>query len=247
LAGRHDEAIADAERLLASPRVVMRDDVATSILAGVLVDAGQYDRAAITADNALERWRADAAPELFGITDALRARATIDRLAGDYASAAEYLEQIRPILDDQVAHLVAVLVVIETAALEVATGCAVDAVRRLDRLDVDARMAAADPRMLDKIAAAREQAKAAISTSVASPPPRLDTTVRGRQQLTDRELVVLRSLSSYLTLPELASELHISRNTIKTQVAAVYRKLGASSRSEAVELGRELGLVGSGR
>ena len=66
-----------------------------------------------------------------------------------------------------------------------------------------------------------------------------------RQQLTDRELVVLRYLSSHLTLPELAGELYVSRNTIKTQVAAVYRKLGASSRSEAVELGRELGLVGS--
>jgi LuxR family transcriptional regulator, maltose regulon positive regulatory protein len=69
----------------------------------------------------------------------------------------------------------------------------------------------------------------------------------GGQHLTDRELVVLRFLASHLTLPELASKLSVSRNTIKTQVAAVYRNFGASSRSEAVELGRELGLVASAR
>ena len=229
--------------------MVLRDDVAISILAGVLADAGQYERAAATADRALDLWRADGAPELFGMTDALRARATVDRLAGEYESAAEHLERTEVILEGQVAHLVGVLVAIETAALDVATGRAVDAVRRLDGLDVDARMAAADPRLLDKIAAARKlaAAAAATTTTAAAPSPRPDTTTRGRQQLTDRELVVLRFLSSHLTLPELASELYVSRNTIKTQVAAVYRKLGATSRSEAVELGRELGLVGSGR
>ena len=93
LVGRHDEAIDDAERLLAAPRMVLRDDVAISILAGVLADAAQYERAAITADRALDRWQADGAPELFGMTDALRVRATIDRLAGEYSSAAEHLER----------------------------------------------------------------------------------------------------------------------------------------------------------
>jgi LuxR family maltose regulon positive regulatory protein len=63
------------------------------------------------------------------------------------------------------------------------------------------------------------------------------------QHLTDRELVALRFLASHLRLPEAASELSGPRNPIKTQVAAVYRKLGASWRSEAVELG----LVGSTR
>jgi LuxR family maltose regulon positive regulatory protein len=48
----------------------------------------------------------------------------------------------------------------------------------------------------------------------------------GRQHLTRRELVVLRALTSHRTLPELAGELFVSRHTIKTQVAAIYRKLG---------------------
>jgi LuxR family maltose regulon positive regulatory protein len=249
LVGRHDEAIGHAERLLAAERSTLRDDIATSVLAGVLADAGQYERAAITADRALERWRADGAPELFGMADALRARATIDRQARDFASAAEHLEQAETILDGQVAHLVRVLVVIECAELEAATGHAAEAVRRLDRLDIDARTGGGDRRLTDKIAAARHAIAADANPAAAAPAPasRPARAPTGQQNLTDRELVVLRFLASHLTLPELASELLVSRNTIKTQVAAVYRKLGASSRSEAVDLGRQLGLVGSGR
>jgi LuxR family maltose regulon positive regulatory protein len=54
---------------------------------------------------------------------------------------------------------------------------------------------------------------------------------------------VLKSLRSHLTLGEIAGELYISRNTVKTQVAAVYRKLHASTRTEAVRTGRLLGLL----
>ena len=243
--GRHDEAIDHAEHILASERTVLRDDIATSVLAGVLVDAEHYERAAIVADHALQHWNADGAPALFGIVDALRARATIDRLAGDFDSAAVHLEQAGLILDGQTAHLVNTLVVIESADLDVATGHIAEAVTRLDRLDVDVRMLNADPRLLDKVAAARQRAVAATTGSASA--TRSRAVLPGRQQLTERELVVLRYLTSHLTYPELASELMVSRNTIKTQVAAVYRKLGASSRSDAVEIGRGLGLVGASR
>ncbi|HKA02865.1 MAG TPA: hypothetical protein VKD67_01010 [Acidimicrobiales bacterium] len=50
-----------------------------------MVDAGHHDRAAIVVDWALDRWRADGAPEIFGIVDAPRARAILDRHAGRYA------------------------------------------------------------------------------------------------------------------------------------------------------------------
>lgn len=55
------------------------------------------------------------------------------------------------------------------------------------------------------------------------------------ETLTLAELRVLRFLPSYLTLGQIAARLHVSTNTVKTQAHAVYRKLGVSSRSGAVE------------
>jgi ATP/maltotriose-dependent transcriptional regulator MalT len=57
------------------------------------------------------------------------------------------------------------------------------------------------------------------------------------------EVRVLQLLPTHLSLGEIAEELHVSRNTVKTQVAATYRKLGAGTRTAAVERGRELGLL----
>ena len=52
--------------------------------------------------------------------------------------------------------------------------------------------------------------------------------------LTPRELEVLRRLQGTQTLREIASDLYVSHNTVKTITLSVYRKLGAHSRSEAV-------------
>ena len=61
--------------------------------------------------------------------------------------------------------------------------------------------------------------------------------------LTPAELRLLPMLSTHLSFKEIGERLHVSRNTIKTQAISVYRKLGVSSRSEAVALAEELGLV----
>jgi LuxR family maltose regulon positive regulatory protein len=61
--------------------------------------------------------------------------------------------------------------------------------------------------------------------------------------LTPRELTILRLLTSTMPAAEIAAELHLSVNTIKTHVAAIYRKLPASSRREAVLRARELELI----
>jgi len=63
--------------------------------------------------------------------------------------------------------------------------------------------------------------------------------------LTPAEARLLPLLASYLSFREIAERLEISRNTVKTQAIAVYRKLDVSSRSEAVQRARELGLVGA--
>jgi LuxR family maltose regulon positive regulatory protein len=61
--------------------------------------------------------------------------------------------------------------------------------------------------------------------------------------LTRAELRLLPLLSTHLSFKEIGARLHVSRNTIKTQAISVYRKLGVSSRSEAVAIAEDLGLV----
>ena len=68
-------------------------------------------------------------------------------------------------------------------------------------------------------------------------------TVQHGEPLTEREIDVLRLLQSSLSLSEIARELFISPNTVKTHAKAVYRKLGVGSRNEAVRIGRHRLLV----
>jgi LuxR family maltose regulon positive regulatory protein len=63
--------------------------------------------------------------------------------------------------------------------------------------------------------------------------------------LTGAELRLLPYLASHLTFPEIASRLFVSRNTVKTEAVAIYRKFGISSRSEAIERAVEIGLLES--
>ena len=67
----------------------------------------------------------------------------------------------------------------------------------------------------------------------------------GATSLTAAELRLLPLLSTHLTLLEIGERLYLSRNTVKTQAVSIYRKLGVSSRSEAMQRVRELGLLGA--
>ena len=63
------------------------------------------------------------------------------------------------------------------------------------------------------------------------------------EALTDRELVVLRLLATTLSQPEIAQELYVSVNTVRTHIQGIYRKLGVASRKEAVAAARERDLL----
>ena len=65
--------------------------------------------------------------------------------------------------------------------------------------------------------------------------------------LTGAELRLLPLLTTHLSFREIGVRLYVSRNTIKTQAISVYRKLGVSSRSEAIDRAVRLGLVDTGR
>ena len=65
----------------------------------------------------------------------------------------------------------------------------------------------------------------------------------GASTLTAAELRLLPMLATHLSLAEIAAELAISHNTVKSQAASLYRKLMASSREQAVARSRELSLL----
>jgi LuxR family maltose regulon positive regulatory protein len=65
----------------------------------------------------------------------------------------------------------------------------------------------------------------------------------GASSLTAAELRVLPLLATHLSYPEIAADLFLSPNTIKSQAYSLYRKLGVASRSRAVARSRELGLL----
>ncbi len=50
-------------------------------------------------------------------------------------------------------------------------------------------------------------------------------------------------LSTHLSFPQIAEEMFLSPNTVKSQAVSIYRKLGASSRNQAITRSRRLGLL----
>lgn len=86
-------------------------------------------------------------------------------------------------------------------------------------------------RYLDRI-----ESRHAIATTVAE-------THAIIEQLTDRETAVLRYLPTTLSQREIAGELFVSPNTVKTHCTAIYRKLAVDNRKAAVQTARDLGLL----
>ena len=78
-----------------------------------------------------------------------------------------------------------------------------------------------------------------LSTRVREAP----SSAPGLSTLTSAELRLLPLLATHLSFPELGTRLFVSRHTVKSQAISIYRKLGVSSRSEAVQKAGDLGLL----
>jgi LuxR family maltose regulon positive regulatory protein len=68
--------------------------------------------------------------------------------------------------------------------------------------------------------------------------------VKGISSLTPAELRLLPLLGTHLNFAEIGERLYVSRHTVKSQAVSIYRKLGVSSRSQAVQHAQQLGLGG---
>jgi LuxR family transcriptional regulator, maltose regulon positive regulatory protein len=73
---------------------------------------------------------------------------------------------------------------------------------------------------------------------------RADSGATSASPLTPAELRLLPYLQTHLTIREIGERLFVSRNTISSEVGSIYRKLGVSSRSDAVEQATAIGLLG---
>ena len=88
--------------------------------------------------------------------------------------------------------------------------------------------------LVEEVAAFRDQLSSDAQAGAAGATP-----------LTPAELRLLPYLQTHLTMREIGDRLFVSRNTVSSEVSSIYRKLGVSSRNEAVEQATAIGLLGA--
>jgi LuxR family maltose regulon positive regulatory protein len=106
----------------------------------------------------------------------------------------------------------------------------------LDEIDELFPVPAVGAALRARIADVREQARAQKALR-AAPHPSI--------ALTAAEQRLIPYLQTHLTRDEIAQRLHVSVNTVNTQLSAVFRKIGATTRSEAVDRAHHLELIGA--
>lgn len=235
LAGEVDEARDLAWEAVEHPDAPRRPYsfvVAHSVLALIEADEGRARNAGALARRALDL----AAEHGIGRAPATgiahlalgSALAAADRLR-DAEGEAERGERLRRQPESSASHAHALLVL---AGIRIRRG-------ELTRAERDVALAHegiagfADPGRLPVLLASVEGALELARAGARRPP----------EEPSEAELAVLRLLASDLSLREIGAHLYRSRNTVKTQARELYRKLGASSREEAVAAARAAGLI----
>lgn len=231
--GRATEAFGEASRLAAVSGHGMTLILAESELARSAVDAGALDDADRHLDRAMG---AMGTPGLDGSAAACLLRAVAARRAlrrYDSATAARLLTAAMRDrgLCTYAVPVLAVEVRIELCRAQLAVGDTAAAAHLLREID--------DVLWLRPGLGALEGAVDDLRDDL-----RRSTRVLGPSPLTPAELRLLPLLQTHLTIAEIAARLFVSRNTAGTQIGSIYRKLGVSTRSAAVERAAEVGLLG---
>jgi LuxR family transcriptional regulator, maltose regulon positive regulatory protein len=107
-----------------------------------------------------------------------------------------------------------------------------------DEVDEAAMLIRSDPPPGQRIQRLLSQARARTHTGARRTPR-----PTGVEELSEGEFRVLRLLATDLTQREIGAELYLSLNTVKSHTRSIFRKLGASSREQAVARARELELI----
>ena len=232
LHGDDATAITAATDVYRRDRQLIRELPARSLLAATLHAAGDPAGADLAAD-AIAAWRANGERDYLGMADALVVGTEVALRDGDVEEAEVLAASAVGVTDLPPPHLLNVRAEIALASVYQATDRSAEAHARVRALRTTMAGFDAAPAVLALL-------DAAIRNGSAQPPT---GPVAPVEPLTERELTILRLLTSHLTFPEIGRELFISRHTVKTHVSRIYRKLGASSRSAAITTARELGLM----
>jgi LuxR family maltose regulon positive regulatory protein len=197
--------------------------------------------------------------ELAGSGEIGNARAAICLAEGNPAAAVtavqDVLNGIAPAIGYVTvveAHLLAALAHRELGDQRAATAAAERALAlaEADRLVLPFAMTGS-PELLESIPR-HETAHAALLTYIldvmrgSTMSPGSESSLAEIEQLSPKELRVLRYLPTNLSRPEIASELSVSVNTVNTHIRNIYAKLQAQDRSSAVQRARELRLLSAG-
>ena len=212
------------------------DDLAIALCERSLVAMArsQWDRAEVLAGQARAVLRRAGMEESYTtpFICALRARAAMHR--ADVPAARRELvsaQHLRPLLTYALPHL-AVQARIELARVHLALADQAGARTLMREVDDLLRRRPG----LGTLAGEARALRAQLSKERGSSVP-------GVSALTAAELRLLPLLSTHLSFPEIGEELFLSRHTIKSEANSIYRKLGVSSRTQAVSRSLELGLL----
>jgi LuxR family transcriptional regulator, maltose regulon positive regulatory protein len=213
-----------------------------------LVDAeGDPQQAVTLLDEAERLYRPGFFPDVRPIA-AMRARIWIAQ--GDLSSAAEWARQREVSLTDDAGYLgeydqlTLVRLLLAQYRARPVPGALDPVVALLIRLDGAAAGSGRDGslaeiRMLHALTLAAQSSEQLSEQSSVG----LSLAESGADSLSERELQVLRLLDSELTGPQIARELFVSHNTLRTHTKHIFTKLDVTSRRAAVRRGRERGLL----
>ncbi len=207
--------------------------LARGVLAQIALEEGQVDAAEASAREGLELISRLGLGENAASASVGTAAACLGARSGDVTRARVHLEQGRSVLPRVAA---APWLSIRTRALLGRVALTLGDLQLAGSLLGEARRGLAGyldagvlPRLLVRQERALEEARGGGGV--------LD------QPLTAAERRVLELLATHLSPAEIGEALHISRNTVKGHLKAIYRKLEVSGRSDAVERARRLGLL----
>jgi LuxR family maltose regulon positive regulatory protein len=237
LAGQADQAdpiLAHAVQVAAEAGAAPAAATGLAERAVVAMEGDRWDEAGTLAEQALASMRAGHLDDyaMSSFVHAVAARIALYR--GDASRAREHLARaarLRPLLTYAMPHR-AVQTLLELVRAYLTLGEAA-AARMVLREARDVLLLRPDLGILPRQAAELRS--------------RLDTISGpgvGAVPLTKAELRLLPLLATHLTFPEMGERLYLSRHTVKAQAMSIYRKLGVSSRSEAVKRTQQVGLGG---
>jgi LuxR family maltose regulon positive regulatory protein len=246
LHGDTGRALDVARDLHRRSRQLLTDLAASSVLAAVSFAAGEPDAKELATD-VIADWRSLGEPDLLSMADALCVRSELAISTGDLDDAENVAAVSVALIPEGVAPLLKVRAVIALANVEIAGGRPDEARRRLAVLGREGNDEfGVDPAITALIDAATPQDDPVKPTrSLRSRLADIQDAMQSPlvEPLTPQELKILAQLASHRSYPEIGQELFISRHTVKTHVSRVYRKLGVTGRSAAIEAAILKGLV----